>query len=79
MFPYAMSTSTHHKRAKKNTIGVTRRTNAKLPHCTSHVLGYPMENKMSFVHYAIKQWECNCTIENGKGLNEDVGTHTFIF
>jgi hypothetical protein len=46
--------SNHHEKAKQNTIGVTRKANAKLPHCTSQVQDYPMKNKMPLVHHTIK-------------------------
>jgi hypothetical protein len=45
----------HHEGAKQNTIGVTRRVNAKLLHHRGFMLGYPMENKMPLAHHAIKQ------------------------
>jgi hypothetical protein len=53
MFLYAMLP--HHEKANRNTIWVTRRTNAKLPHHRGIVLGHPMENEMPFTHHAIKQ------------------------
>jgi hypothetical protein len=53
MFPYAILP--HHERVKQNTIGVTRRINVKLPHHKGFMLGYPMENVMSFARHAIKQ------------------------
>jgi len=62
--------SPQHKKAKRNTIGVARRTIVKLPHYMGPVLTYPMENLMLFVHHAIKWWGCNYTIEDDKGLNE---------
>jgi hypothetical protein len=68
VFPYALSP--HHKGAKQNTIGVARRTNAKLPHCMGLVLIYPMEDNMPFVHHVIERWGCDYTIENDKSLNE---------
>jgi len=43
------------KGQNKETIGVTRRANAKLAHHKVLVLGYPMENEMSLAHHAIKQ------------------------
>jgi hypothetical protein len=52
MFPYAMLP--YHERAKWYTIGITRGTSAKLPHHWGHVLTYPMENKMPFVHHVVK-------------------------
>jgi hypothetical protein len=67
-FPYAILP--HHKGAKWNTIGVTRGANAKLPHCTSLMLTYLMENEMPFVHHTIKWWGCNYTNKDNKGLSE---------
>jgi hypothetical protein len=61
---------TQHKRAKQDTIGVVGGTSANLPHCIGHVLTYPMENKMSFVHHVIKQWRCGYKNEDDKGLSE---------
>jgi hypothetical protein len=52
MFPYVMLA--HHEGAKQDTIGVARRTSAKLPHCTNLSQVYLMENEMSLVHHAIK-------------------------
>jgi hypothetical protein len=62
--------SSHHKKAKQQTIGVIRRVNAKVSHYMGPSLIYPMENKMLFVHHVIKQWGCGYKIENIKGLNE---------
>jgi hypothetical protein len=42
------------EKAKQNTIEITKETNVNLPHHKGHVLTYPLENKMSFVHYIIK-------------------------
>jgi hypothetical protein len=64
--------SPHHEKAKQNTIGVARRINAKLPHCTGFMLTYPMENKMPFIHHTIECWRCGYIIENDKGLNEKI-------
>jgi hypothetical protein len=50
-FPYALSP--HHEEAMRNTIGVVRKTSAKLPNCTGLALAYPMENKMPLIHQAI--------------------------
>jgi hypothetical protein len=65
MFPYVFFP--HHEGIKWDTIQVVRRTNAKLPHCTSLALVYPMENKMPLAHHAIKQWGCSCTIKYDRG------------
>jgi len=43
------------KRQNKDTIGVTIIANAKLAHHKGLVLGYPMENEISFAHHGIKQ------------------------
>jgi hypothetical protein len=43
------------KGVKQDTIGVTKGTNAKLPHHKGHVPTFPMENEMSFVHHVVKQ------------------------
>jgi hypothetical protein len=67
MFPYALLPS--HEGAKRNTIGVVGRANANLPHCTGHVLTYPMEDGMPFVHHVVEQWGYGYTIENDKSLN----------
>jgi len=50
-FPYALLP--YHKGAKQNTIEVIKGANVKLPHHKGHVSAYPMEYKMSFVHYTI--------------------------
>jgi hypothetical protein len=77
MFPYALLC--RHERAKQDTIVVTRRINAKLPHCTGLVLTYPiLENKMSFVHHAIEQWGCGSTIKDDKSLNERIQRHLML-
>jgi hypothetical protein len=68
VFPYALLP--HHEGAKQNTIGVAKGTNAKLPHCTGHVLAYLMENEIPFVHHVVKWQGCRYTIENNKCLNE---------
>jgi hypothetical protein len=68
MFPYALLP--HHEGAKQDTIGVAGGTSAKLPHCIDHVLAYPMESEMPFVHHTIEWWGCDYIIEDGKGLNE---------
>jgi hypothetical protein len=52
MFLYALLP--HHEGAKRNTIGVTRGTSAKLPHHNNHVLTYSMENETPFVHHVVK-------------------------
>jgi hypothetical protein len=44
-----------HKGTKQNTIGVTKRTNVKLPHHKNPMPTYQMENKMSIIHHIIKQ------------------------
>jgi hypothetical protein len=44
----------HHEGAKENTIGVTRKINAKLPYCKGHGLTYPMKNEISFGHNVIE-------------------------
>jgi hypothetical protein len=45
----------YHKKAKGDTIGVVRGSNAKLPHHKGHVPAYLMENEMSFLHQIVKQ------------------------
>jgi len=57
MFPYALSP--HYEEAMQITIGVIRKTSAKLSHYTSLVLTYPVENEMPLKHHAIKRWGCN--------------------
>jgi hypothetical protein len=52
VFPYAPLS--HHERAKQNTIGVLKGTNAKLPLHRGLALAYPMENKTPFIHHIIK-------------------------
>ncbi len=37
-----------------------------------------MENEMSFVQHALKQWGCNCTIKDDKGLNERTQGHPMM-
>jgi hypothetical protein len=54
MLPYGISP--YHEKVKQNTIGVVGKANAKLPHCTNHVLVYPMENEMPLIHRAVKWW-----------------------
>jgi hypothetical protein len=63
---------------KRNTIGVVRGVSAKLPNCTGPMLAYPMENEMSFIHHTVKQWECGCIVEDGKGLNERTQGHPMM-
>jgi hypothetical protein len=65
MFPYTLSS--HHEKAKRNTIRVT---NVKLSYCTNLALTYLMKNEMPIVHHVIERWGCDCIIEDGKGLNE---------
>jgi hypothetical protein len=43
-----------HEEVKRNTIGIIKGTNAKLPHHRGHVPTYPMENKMPLIHHTIK-------------------------
>jgi hypothetical protein len=43
-----------HEGAKRNTIGVTKKTNAKLPHHNDHVSAYSMENETPLAHHAVK-------------------------
>ncbi len=76
MFPYALSP--HHEEAKRDTIGVTGRASAKLPHYMSVVLVYPMENEMPLVHHPIKQLECGYTNEDIKGLSERTRGHLML-
>jgi hypothetical protein len=76
MFPYALSC--FYEGANKDTIGVTRGISAKLPHCISLAVAYPMENEMSLVHHAIKWWGCNYIIENDKNLNERTCNHPML-
>jgi len=40
------------EKAKQDTIGVIRGTNAKLPHHRGLMLIYPVENEMPFLHHA---------------------------
>jgi hypothetical protein len=70
--------SPRHEGRKQNTIRVTRGTSAKLPHCTSPTLAYPMENKMPLVHDTIERWGCDYTDEDGKGLNERTRRHPML-
>jgi len=60
----------HHEKAKRDNIGVVRKTSAKLPHCTNPVLAYLMENEMSLIHHATEWWGCGYINENDKGLSE---------
>jgi hypothetical protein len=76
MFPYALLP--HHKGVKWNTIGITKRASAKVPHCMGHVLAYPMENKMSLVHHSIEQWGCSYTNKDDKGLIERTQGHIML-
>jgi hypothetical protein len=73
MFFYAMLP--YHEKAKRDTIGITRETSAKLPHHLGHVLSYPMENKMPFVYHVAKWEACNCTIKDDESLNERTQKH----
>ncbi len=76
MFPYALSPC--HEEVKRDTIGVAGGANAKLPHCTGHVLIYPMENKMPLVHHVIEWHGCHYTNEDNKGLNERTRRHLML-
>jgi hypothetical protein len=51
-FHYALSP--HHRGAKWHAIGVIGGTTVKLPHCTSLMLAYLMENKMPLLHHVIE-------------------------
>jgi hypothetical protein len=53
VFPCAMSP--HHKRAKRDTIKITRRTNVRLPHHKGPMPAYPMKKETSFIYHIIKQ------------------------
>jgi hypothetical protein len=75
-FPYALWPC--HEGPKQHTIGVTRWTNAKLPHNIGPTLIYLMENIMPLVHQAIKQRGCDYIIENNKGLNERTRGHPMM-
>ncbi len=52
-FPYAKLL--HHKRAKQDTIRVTRRTNVMLPHHKGLMPAYPMKKETPFIYHIIKQ------------------------
>jgi len=67
-----------HKGAKQNTIGVTRKTNAKRLHHRGLVLAYLMENKTIFVHHTIEWHGCNCIIEGNESLNERTQRHPMM-
>jgi hypothetical protein len=41
--------------AKQDTIGVTQKTSAKLPHHRGPMPTYPMENKMPFGHHIVER------------------------
>ncbi len=68
MFPYA--SLFRHEGAKRDTIGVIRGANAKLPHHKGLVLTYPMKDEMPLVHHVIERHGCNYIIENDESLNE---------
>jgi hypothetical protein len=51
-FPYALLP--HHEVTKQDTIGVIRRTSAKLPHHKGLALVYPMKNEMSILCHVVK-------------------------
>jgi hypothetical protein len=59
-----------HERAKRNSIGVIRKTSAKLPHHSGLALAYPMENEMPLVRHVIEWQGCGYTIEDDENLNE---------
>jgi hypothetical protein len=61
--------------AKQNTIGVIRRTNAKMPHRKGLALVYPLENEMPLVHHIVKQQGCDYTIKDDESLNERTQGH----
>ncbi len=60
----------HHKGAKRDTIGVTKGTSAKLPHYPSLRLAYPMENEMPLIYHLAERWGCSYANEDGKSLSE---------
>jgi hypothetical protein len=65
----------HHKRVKRDTIGVIRRLSAKLPHHKGLALAYTMENETPLVRHVIKWQGCDYTIEDNKSLNEKTRKH----
>jgi hypothetical protein len=42
------------------------------------VLDYAMENEIPFVHHVVKQWGCDCIIEDNKDLNERTQGHPMM-
>jgi hypothetical protein len=52
IIPYDMLP--HHKKAKQNTIGITKGTSVKLPHHMGHLLAYPMKNETPLIHHTIE-------------------------
>jgi hypothetical protein len=52
MFPYVLSP--RHEGPNRNTIGIIGGVSAKLPHCTSPMLIYLMENEMPFLHHVVE-------------------------
>ncbi len=66
MFPYAFSP--HHERAKWDTIGVAKKTSAKLPHCIGPMVVNPLKKETPLVHHTIKWWGCDYIIEDDKRL-----------
>ncbi len=75
-FPYGLLF--RHEEAKRNNIGVVGRANAELPHYTSHVLAYLMENEMSFIHHVVEWWGCGYTYEDDKSLGERTQWHLML-
>jgi hypothetical protein len=75
-FPYALSPC--HEETMWDTIGVVRKTNAKLPHCMGFALAYPMENEMPHVHHAVEWWRCNYTNEDDKGPSGRTRGHLML-
>jgi len=67
-----------HEGAKWDTIGVAKKTSAKLPHCMGFALICPMETKMPFVDHVVECWRCGCKIEDDKGLNEGTWGHPMM-
>ncbi len=67
-----------HNGAKRDTIGVAKGTNAKLPHYTGPMLAYPMENKMPLIYHIAEWWGCDYTNEDGKGLSERTRGHPML-
>jgi hypothetical protein len=66
-FVFSYAVFPHHNGVERDTIKVARGTSTKLLHYKGHVLIYPMENEMPFIHHIVEWWGCSFIIKDGKG------------